>query len=277
MPDTDNANAQGVAGRLPAAVQQTTLHCPLCGATAPARGLLHRMLSTGERWELVFICPTCGLYTTFDVQRLQIERIARLQGSKWAAELRHPNQFAPPEEMGSPVEMTEPRAHYITTWIACAVLWLLLTGSFAPVDLLWGIAVCTGVAALTYRFTAFGAPRWMRRRAGWWAFLKLMGEFIRQIIAQNISLSRRVFSSTMPINPGIVAVPYHIRGDIPLTILSSLMTLTPDTVVVDIDQQKQLFYIHWIDVQTTDPDEMHKLLVYDLEHQLMQWLKDPDV
>jgi multicomponent Na+:H+ antiporter subunit E len=80
----------------------------------------------------------------------------------------------------------------------------------------------------------------------------------------------------MHINPGIVAVPYHIRGDIPLTILSSLMTLTPDTVVVDVDQQKQLFYIHWIDVQTTDPEEMHRMLVYDLEHQLMQWLKDSD-
>ncbi len=52
------------------------------------------------------------------------------------------------------------------------------------------------------------------------------------------------------------------------------MTLTPDTVVVDVDQQKNLMYIHWIDVQNTVPDEMYKLLVHDLEDRIVQWLKD---
>jgi multicomponent Na+:H+ antiporter subunit E len=127
---------------------------------------------------------------------------------------------------------------------------------------------------MTYRFTAFGAPRWMQRPRGWLAFASLLVEFVRQIIVQNVTLSRRVFSPTMAIKPGIVAVPYTIRGDVPLTILSSLMTLTPDTVVIDVDQQKQMMYIHWIDVQTTDPEQMHALLVHDLEHKVIEWLKD---
>jgi multicomponent Na+:H+ antiporter subunit E len=274
MPDTTYENAQSIAHRLPAKAQQATLRCPLCGATAPSRGVIDRTLSSGERWDLAFICPTCGLYTTFDTQHLKVEQITRLHGSEWAAALRRPEHSSIPHSEANPVEQTDPVAHYLTTFIACAVLWLLLTGSFAPVDLLWGVVVCTMAAVLTYRFTAFGAPRWMRRPSGWWAFVKLIIEFVRQIFVQNITLSWRVFSPTVPIKPGIVAVPYNIRGDVPLTILSSLMTLTPDTVVVDIDQDKNLMYVHWIDVQNTDPQQMHKLLVHDLEHKLIDWLKD---
>jgi multicomponent Na+:H+ antiporter subunit E len=274
MPDTEHETAQAIVHRLPVEAQQATLRCPLCGATAPTRGVIYRSLSSGDRWELAFICPTCGLYTTFDTQRVKMEQIAHLHGSQWASVLRHPERNPLSEESANPVPQTDSVAHYLTTFIACAVLWLLLSGSFAPVDLLWGMVVCTGVSALTYRFTAFGAPLWMRRPHGWWAFARLLIEFVRQIVVQNVTLSWRVFSPHMPIKPGIVAVPYRIRGDVPLTILSSLMTLTPDTVVIDVDQQKQMMYIHWIDVQTTDPEQIHTLLVHDLEHKVIDWLKD---
>jgi multicomponent Na+:H+ antiporter subunit E len=153
------------------------------------------------------------------------------------------------------------------------VLWLLLTGSFAPVDLLWGVIVCLSVTVLTFRFVAFGAPEWMLQPRRWWAFLLLLGEFIRQIVVQNVTLAWRVFSPRIPIKPGIVAVPFNARRDVPATILSSLMTLTPDTVLVDIDQVKGIMYIHWIDVQTTQPDEAYRLLVRDLEQKLNNWLE----
>jgi multicomponent Na+:H+ antiporter subunit E len=272
--EQEHANAQTIANGLPVRSQQTTLHCPLCGATVPSRGVIYRTLSSGERWELTFICPTCGLYTTFDTQHLKIEQIARLHGSQWAAELRQPEHETDIDESASPVQQTDPVAHYLTTFIACAVLWLILTGSFAPLDLLWGVVLCTIVSALTYRFTAFGAPRWMRRPRGWLALMRLFVEFVRQMVVQNVTLSWRVFLPKMPIKPGIVAVPYNISGDVPLTIMTSLMTLTPDTVVIDIDQQKKLMYIHWINVQTTDPQEMHRLIIHDIEHRVIDWLKD---
>jgi multicomponent Na+:H+ antiporter subunit E len=274
MPATQRDDAQAITKRLPEQASQATLRCPLCSATAPARGLIYRQLSSGERWDIAFICPTCGLYITFDTQHLKIEQIARMHGSHWAAVLRQPESELAEVTAEQPVRQTNPAAHYVTTFIACAVLWLILTGSTAPVDLLWGTVVCTGVTTLTYRFTAFGAPRWMQRPGGWWALLRLLAEFVRQLLVQNITLSWRVFSPRMPIKPGIVAVPFKIRGDVPLTILTSLMTLTPDTLVVDIDQQKNIMYIHWIDVQNTTPEAMYQLLVQGLEEKVIDWLKD---
>src|SRR5215207_10074025 len=116
MPNTEHENAQDIANRLPVRAQEATLRCPLCGATAPSRGVIYRTLSSGERWELAFICPTCGLYTTFDTQHLKIEQITRLHGSQWASALRHPN-LEPLAEAVSPVQQTDPVAHYLTTFI----------------------------------------------------------------------------------------------------------------------------------------------------------------
>jgi multicomponent Na+:H+ antiporter subunit E len=262
--------------QLPANVQALSLRCPLCSTQAPVRGVIARADPVqGDpkmpRWELAFICPACGLYSTFAVDRLKPEQITRVQGSRWAAKLRTPDSGDQTSEV--PISRTNNTTHFATTFTACMVLWLLLTGSFAPVDLLWGVIVCLSVTVLTFRFVAFGAPEWMLQPRRWWAFLLLLGEFIRQIVVQNVTLAWRVFSPRIPIKPGIVAVPFNARRDVPATILSSLMTLTPDTVLVDIDQVKGIMYIHWIDVQTTQPDEAYRLLVRDLEQKLNNWLE----
>jgi multicomponent Na+:H+ antiporter subunit E len=97
-------------------------------------------------------------------------------------------------------------------------------------------------------------------------------EFVRQIVIQNITLSIRVLRPGLPIRPGIVAIPTKLTGDVPLTILGSLTTLTPDTVTMDIDTQRGLIYVHWIDVKTQDTDEMYKLISASLEEKIMRWL-----
>lgn len=274
--------AQEAVTRLPPHTQQLSVRCPLCSTTAPARGVMPRpelihyeivqRQPDAEQWELAFICPACGLYTTFAIHQLKPEQLTRFPGSHWGAKLREPQISTQTTEMIA--SHNNDRAYMATTFTACAVLWLLLTGSFAPVDLLWGLVVCTGVTALTYRFVAFGAPRWMRDPRKWLALLALGAEFVKQIVMQNITLSRRVFSPRLPINPGIVAVPVNIRHDVPLTILISLVTLTPDTVVVDVDQANGILYIHWIDVKTTEPDEAYRLLIRDLEAKVLAWLED---
>jgi multicomponent Na+:H+ antiporter subunit E len=283
-PEHTNA-AQEAVKKLPPHSEQLSLRCPLCSTTAPARGVMARndpahrnpeqRNPDAEQWELAFICPACGLFTSFAIHRLKAEQIAHFPGSHWASKLRQPeiSSHSETSEMLL-IDADDRSSHFATTFTACAVLWLLLTGSFAAVDLLWGLVVCLGVTSLSYRFVAFGAPRWMRHPRKWGAFLALAWEFTKQIIVQNISLSMRVFSPQIPIKPGIVAVPYRIRRDVPLTFLISLVTLTPDTVVIDVDEAKSILYIHWIDVKTTEADEAYKLLIRDLEDKVNAWLDD---
>lgn len=238
----------------------------------PARGLRQRRLANAAepRWEVAYVCPACGLTTAFDIERLSPERVAALTGTAWASELRQARWLqhtdAPPQARAATPH------HFVSVLVISCLTWLVLTGSFQPMDLAWGLAVCLIVARLSYRLVAFDLPRWMRHPRRWLYFLDLLVEFTRQIIQQNISLSLRVLRPSLPIRPGIVAVPTRLRGDVNLTLLGSLMTLTPDTVTVDIDQTRGLMYVHWIDVKTTDPEQARLLISAGLEDRLIRWL-----
>ena len=266
------ADAHAILKTLPSDIFAAAPACPLCGAGMPVRGLRQRNLAAAETgvWELAFTCPACGLTTAFDVTRLSPERLAALAGSRWGAELRRSGWQDPAGAL--PQTRAATPGHFVAVLVISYLTWLVLTGSFAPVDLLWGFALSLLVARLCYRLVAFDLPRWVLQPRRWLAFADLLWEFTRQIVAQNVSLSLRVLRPKLPIRPGIVAVPYRLRGDVNLTLLGSLMSLTPDTVAIDIDQARGVMYVHWIDVQTTDPEKARELISADLEDRLIRWL-----
>jgi multicomponent Na+:H+ antiporter subunit E len=266
------ADAEAILRALPKALAAATPACPLCGAATTARGLRPRQLAGTHQtvWELAFTCPACGLTTAFDFNRLPPERIASLVGSRWANELRQARWLGLPADLPQTRNVTT--RNFLSVLVISFLTWLVLTGSFQPVDLLWGLAVCLVVARLSYRLVAFELPHWVMHPRRWLYFTDLLWEFTRQIVAQNVSLSLRVLRPRLAIRPGIVAVPFRIRGDVNITLLGSLMSLTPDTVTIDIDLTRSVMYVHWIDVKSTDPNEMRQLISADLEDRLIRWL-----
>lgn len=193
-----------------------------------------------------------------------------MSGSAWATELR---QFQQTLRVDQPsyVRQVTPR-QLVGTFLVAFLAWMLFIGNFNPPEVAWGVVVSLVVARLTYRFAAVDLPAWMLHPRRWLALTLLLIEFARQIVVQNITLSIRVLRPSLPIRPGIVAVPTTLRDDVALTLLGSLMTLTPDTVTMDIDQKRGMIYVHWIDVQTTDPAETQRLLLASLEEKITRWL-----
>jgi len=269
---SQRSRAQGILKSLPTGIFAVTPACPLCGTEVPIRGLRPRALSGGHEpmWEVAFACPACGLISGFDAGQLIPERLASIAGSRWASELRRARWVG--REAGLPQARAATPSQFVAVLVVSFLTWLVLTFSFAPADLLWGLAVSLVVARLCYRLVAFDLPHWLTQPRRWLYFLDLLWEFNRQVIAQNISLSARVLRPDLPIRPGIVAVPFRLHGDVNLTLLGSLMSLTPDTVTIDVDRTHAVMYVHWINVQTTDPEQARRLISADLEDRLIRWL-----
>jgi multicomponent Na+:H+ antiporter subunit E len=266
--------AQSVLRSLPPRVYETTTICPLCGTAVPANGLRARAGSDPGRqaWELVFACPACGLLTRFDVAGLSLEQIQSFQGSAWAAKLRHFERGITSERLRYRRQATS--RHFHGVFIVAFLTWMLLIGNFNPSEVLWGLVASLLVAWLTYRFLLFDFLWWMDDPRRWLALGKLLIEFTRQLIVQNVTLAIRVFRPSLPIRPGIVAVATELRQDAELTILGGLMSLTPDTVTMDVDQERGIIYVHWIDVKTTEPEEVRRLISASLEEKVVEWLHE---
>ncbi len=86
-------------------------------------------------------------------------------------------------------------------------------------------------------------------------FLYYAPMFLWECLKANIDVALRVLNPKLPINPGIVKIKTTLKSDTGLTFLANSITLTPGTLCVDIDAEKGILYIHWIDVKAQDIDK----------------------
>ena len=85
-----------------------------------------------------------------------------------------------------------------------------------------------------------------------WATVKLTLMFFRELILSNISVLRLILQPKMDIEPMIFALPTDLKRDWEITLLSSLITLTPGTLVLYVSDDQKTLYIHAIDVDDVD-------------------------
>lgn len=100
----------------------------------------------------------------------------------------------------------------------------------------------------------------------WYFFVHYLPIFIWACIKANLDVAYRVLHPKLPINPGIVKVKTALKSDSALTFLANSITLTPGTLSVDIDMEKGVLYIHWIDVKSKDVEAATKAIVERFEN-----------
>ena len=80
--------------------------------------------------------------------------------------------------------------------------------------------------------------------------------FMWELIKANVDVALRAFG-IKKINPGIVKVETELKSEYAQSMLANSITLTPGTITMDIAESagKTYYYIHWIDVATSDIKE----------------------
>jgi len=78
-------------------------------------------------------------------------------------------------------------------------------------------------------------------------FVYIAGPFFWGMAKANVDVVYRVVTGR--INPGIVKISPNLKTDSGLTLLANSITLTPGTLSVDVDEETNDLYIHWINVR----------------------------
>ena len=153
----------------------------------------------------------------------------------------------------------------LSTAFVCFLFWLVITGQIISIFrgapstqvLIAGAIVSCLVGLFSARFFIHENSFWL-----------LLGRFIPMLIycicifpielfKANVDVAKRAFDPKLPVNPGIVKVPVDLQSEYGLAMLADSITLTPGTITMDIveEEGQNYYYIHWIDVTTTDPVE----------------------
>lgn len=141
--------------------------------------------------------------------------------------------------------------------VALGAVYALTLASADPVDLLMGTALGAGlVVGLGRRLPGtFDAPTLpLVQRAPW--FGVFVGAVLADIVKGTWDVALRVLHLRAVERPGIVRVPIGPRSDRGVAISALATTLSPGSVLVDVDWARRDLLVHVIDA--SDPDAVRR-------------------
>ena len=137
-----------------------------------------------------------------------------------------------------------------------ATLWFLLRDDPNTdfTDFVAGFLVGVFILYAMHRF--FGTRFYLQRL---FKIVRLILLFIAELILSSYSVLKLVLLPKLNIKPGIFKYKTKLSGDWEITVLALLLTLTPGSVVMEVSESGDEFYIHAMDLESTKESIMRSL------------------
>jgi multicomponent Na+:H+ antiporter subunit E len=128
--------------------------------------------------------------------------------------------------------------------VLLAMIWAAGTGQFSLANLVVGFVLGYLVLRLMYGILPDSGYFLRVRRVVSFTFF-----FIGEVIRANLRIARDVLTPRHTIRPGIVAVPLDAERDNEITLLATLISLTPGSLVLDVSNDRRVLYVHAMHVR----------------------------
>ncbi|SDY50189.1 multicomponent Na+:H+ antiporter subunit E [Evansella caseinilytica] len=150
--------------------------------------------------------------------------------------------------------------------IGIAIIWMFFRNDFSGLEFFLGYVVGIILLFALRRFLVFDF--YMRRV---YAIVKLILLFNYKLVLSNIDVIKIVLSPKLDIEPGIIAVPTALKTEWEVTLLASLISLTPGTLSMDFSEDGKTIYVHSIHVP--DKEEAIKEIHDSFERAILEVTK----
>ncbi|NYE04559.1 multicomponent Na+:H+ antiporter subunit E [Bacillus niacini] len=137
--------------------------------------------------------------------------------------------------------------------VVLAFLWMFIKVSYDPISFIKGYIF--GLLVI-FVFRRYSHSRFYLFRL--WSFIKLIFIFIKELILSNIAIVKIVLKPKLDMRPAIFAMDTVLTKDWQITLLSSLITLTPGTLVIDVSEDNKTLFIHAMNIGEIE-DEINSI------------------
>jgi len=157
------------------------------------------------------------------------------------------------------------KAKIILTFGFLFFVWLLFTFSFDPFSLLLGAIFSATIAFFTYDiFIGEDEQISQGRFPKFHYFFIYVLVILFEILLGSFLVVYYVI--TMKIDPKIVKIKTNLKSQFAQGLLANSITLTPGTVTVDLHDGQ--LWVHWLAVQSDDPNKAAEIIKGSFEKQL---------
>ncbi len=144
-----------------------------------------------------------------------------------------------------------------------AVSWCALTGNFGGFNLITGFAF--SYFALWMAKPLYDNESYFRRFR---LIFLLCARFLYELVVSSFRVFWDVLTPNFRSQPGVVVVPLKAKTDVEITVLSSLISLTPGTLSLDVSRDRTKLFVHAMYVD--DVDTLREEIRNGLEKRLLE-------
>ncbi|MFD1769713.1 Na+/H+ antiporter subunit E [Sphingobacterium suaedae] len=145
-------------------------------------------------------------------------------------------------------------------------IWVALTGSMYYTNFLFGFLLGFFVLWIMNRNET--DQRYFYRVP---KIINFIFYFVYELIKANVQVAFDVVTPKYFFKPGIVKYPLHAKTDFEINLLTTMLSLTPGTLILDISEDKKTIYIHVM--YLTDPEKFVAQTKTGLERRLLAILR----
>ncbi len=131
------------------------------------------------------------------------------------------------------------------------------------VAMFFGIAILGWLASFFYARKAFFQVIYL---------VELSFFFLWELTKASLAVAFEVVRPDHNMKPGIIAVPLDTQSDLQITIFSSLVTLTPGTLSLDVSADKSHLFVHAMYIEKGDSSILAKELKDGFERRVIRIL-----
>lgn len=163
-----------------------------------------------------------------------------------------------------------PRAAWVAVWrqvpffVWLVALWMLLWGQFTVLSALTGI----GVAIFVTRIFRLPPVELSGRVNLWWGFVFVV-EFLVALVRGSLTVAWQILTPGRP-GTAIMAVPLVTDDDLIMTHVAVTASLIPGSLIVDVDRDRRILYLHVIGVSDAASIESQRRAVQHWEERIVR-------
>jgi multicomponent Na+:H+ antiporter subunit E len=134
------------------------------------------------------------------------------------------------------------------------ILWCLVWGEVTVLNVLTGLVLAVVISLLFY-LPAID----LSGRVNFWYVLVFFVRLIIDIARASIDVAWLVIDPRYKPSSAILAIPLDTRSDLIMMFTAEAISLVPGSIVVDVDREESVLYVHVINVRTEkDLDEFRE-------------------
>ncbi|MCX7800336.1 MAG: Na+/H+ antiporter subunit E [Fimbriimonadales bacterium] len=151
-----------------------------------------------------------------------------------------------------------------------ALVWCALWGSFEPATLAVGFLVGLLLLGLLSRRGVIGKVRYVRKVERAVAFAAF---FLWELVLANLEVALQVLRGPKALRPAIVRVPLILDTDEQITMLATLVTLTPGTMALEVSEDRKAIYLHTMHLPKGGAEEFRRTILQGFERRVKEMVE----